>query len=51
VCVNCASTDLWGAWVGDHPGLPGNPWRVYEVNHANLISESLRSLKGIALDS
>ena len=23
VCVNCASTDLWGAWVGDHPGLPG----------------------------
>jgi hypothetical protein len=26
VCVNCASTDLWGAWVGDHPGLPGgNP--------------------------
>jgi class 3 adenylate cyclase len=26
----------------------GNPWRVYEVNHANLISDSLRSLKGIA---
>jgi class 3 adenylate cyclase len=25
----------------------GNPWRVYEVNHANLISDSLRSLKGI----
>jgi len=24
VCVNCASTDLWGAWVGDHPGLPGD---------------------------
>ena len=23
VCVNCASTDLWGAWVGNHPGLPG----------------------------
>ena len=21
--MNCASTDLWGAWVGDHPGLPG----------------------------
>jgi hypothetical protein len=21
--VNCASTDLWGAWVGNHPGLPG----------------------------
>jgi class 3 adenylate cyclase len=26
----------------------GNPWRVYEINHANLISDSLRSLKGIA---
>ena len=23
VCVNCASTDLWGAWVVNHPGLPG----------------------------
>jgi hypothetical protein len=23
VCVNCASTDLWGVWVGDHPDLPG----------------------------
>src|SRR5271157_4786539 len=23
VCVNCASTDLWGAWVGAHPGRPG----------------------------
>ena len=22
VCVNCASTDLWGTRVGDHPGLP-----------------------------
>jgi len=21
VCVNCASTDLWGAWVDNHPGL------------------------------
>jgi hypothetical protein len=29
----------------------GNPWRVYEVNHANLISDSLRSLKGIAPES
>jgi hypothetical protein len=26
----------------------GNPWRVYELNHANLISDSLGSLKGIA---
>jgi hypothetical protein len=29
----------------------GTPWRVYEVNHANLISDSLRSLKGIAPES
>jgi class 3 adenylate cyclase len=29
----------------------GNPWRVYEVNHTNLISDSLRSLKGIAPES
>jgi class 3 adenylate cyclase len=29
----------------------GNPWRVYEVNHANLISDALRSLKGIAPES
>lgn len=21
--MNRASTDLWGAWVGNHPGLPG----------------------------
>src|SRR5271157_4925721 len=28
VCVNCASTDLWGAWVGDHPGLPGDRFDV-----------------------
>jgi class 3 adenylate cyclase len=29
----------------------GNPWRVYEVNHANLISDSLRSLKSLAPES
>jgi hypothetical protein len=29
----------------------GNAWRVYEVNHANLISDSLRSLKWIAPES
>jgi hypothetical protein len=29
----------------------GNPWRVYEVNHANLISDSLRSLTWIAPES
>jgi class 3 adenylate cyclase len=26
----------------------GNPWRVYEVSHTNVISDSLRSLKAIA---
>jgi class 3 adenylate cyclase len=29
----------------------GQPWRVYEVNHANLISDALRSLTGIAPES
>ncbi|SIO38361.1 Adenylate cyclase, class 3 [Singulisphaera sp. GP187] len=29
----------------------GNPWRVYELNHANLISDSLRSLKWPAPES
>jgi hypothetical protein len=24
VCVNCASTDLWGVWVACHPDLPGD---------------------------
>jgi class 3 adenylate cyclase len=28
-----------------------NPWRVYEVNHTNLMSEHVRSLKGIASES
>ena len=29
MCVNCASTDLWGAWVGNHPGLPGVSHAAY----------------------
>ena len=29
----------------------GNPWRVYEVNHTNLVSDSLRSLRWIAPES
>jgi class 3 adenylate cyclase len=29
----------------------GKPWRVYEVNHASLISDSLRSLKSTAPES
>ena len=31
MCVNCASTDLWGAWVGDHPGLPGGYYLADEI--------------------
>ena len=24
-CGKSARAGLWGAWVGDHPGLPGRP--------------------------
>ncbi len=29
----------------------GNPWQVYEVNHANLMSDSLRSLKRLGSEA
>src|SRR5271169_3508169 len=32
VCVNRASTDLWGVWVGNHPDLPGGS----ALNHCPL---------------
>ena len=48
MCVNCASTDLRGAWVGNHPGLPGTQ-RIQDLLVVWVFHPRSHALRGNAL--
>ena len=45
MCLNWASTDLWGAWMGNHPGLPGVTPKSVRCYQNPDRGESLRSIR------